>query len=202
MMSLCDAVAERLACGEPLAELSQHAEDCPRCQGLLMAQRTLAGGSAGSVEPAQGFTSRMTVAASQRLVTRHRRRVIGYATLSAAAAALATFALVREPTPETSASNQIAGDKANPPTTDRPVDNQAAAATRKLDDPWRSEVPDQEPVAEDVAREDQASDQFDEEVRALYVLSRSHSAPLSADWREIERPLQPYAHLLRRVSHR
>jgi hypothetical protein len=73
MMAPCDVVAERLALDEPLAELTQHADDCPRCQGLLAAQRSLRGSRRADATPAQGFAARMTVQANQRLVVRRRR---------------------------------------------------------------------------------------------------------------------------------
>jgi hypothetical protein len=188
MMSLCDAVEERLALAEPLAELHGHVDDCPRCQGLLAVQHALARTSSGvhAAEPAQGFTSRMTVLANQRLVTRHRRRVVGYAAISAMAAALTTFAVVRDPS------------KANPqaialpaPSPDAPNED-LAAKNPIAENPWQSDTPDPALLVE----------RDNDEVRALYRLSKTHSARLSANWTEIERPLQPYRRLLRQVAHR
>lgn len=179
MMSPCDAVAERLASGEPLAELAVHGEECPRCQGLFAAQRLLAERPRGASEPARGFTARMTAVANQRLVTRHRRRVVGYAALSAAAAAMLTFALVREP------------QKAAPTTAARqPYETQPVAELPAggSDEPSPWDAPGAEADAE-------------EEARALVTLARTYAAPVAADWRTIERPLSAYRQLLRRVEH-
>lgn len=179
MMSPCDGVAERLASGEPLAELAVHAEECPRCQGLFAAQRLLTQRSGDLGEPARGFTARMTAVANQRLVTRHRRRVVGYAALSAAAAAMLTFALVREPqkaAPTMAAQN---------PYEAQPVAELPSGGT---DEPSPWDAPNAEADA-------------DEEVRALLVLARTYADPVSADWHAIEKPLSAYRQLLRRVEH-
>jgi hypothetical protein len=155
----------------------------------LAAERALSA-RARSVEPMQGFSSRMTVAASQRLVTRQRRRVVGYATLSAAAAALATFALVHEPA------------KLEPPvaaSVPAPVEEPPPAAELPdkgpWRDPWRTEAHDA-PIAE--APVDPAQDA---DVRALLSLSRHYDEPTTADWDHIGKALNPYRRLLRRVAH-
>lgn len=201
MMSPCDDVAERLALDEPLAELTQHADDCPRCQGLLAAQRTLSG-QRRDATPVHGFASRMTVAANQRLVVRHRRRVAGYATLSAAAAALLTFFLVREParpaqppvaaTTLKSDSQPTAEDPANLP-----------------DDPWQSDADDADKAAEEVEPEPlevpeeptaEEPGERDEEALELYRLSRLYAMPVQAKWKRIEAPLDPYKRLLQQAG--
>jgi hypothetical protein len=202
MMSPCDVVAERLALDEPLAELTQHADDCPRCQGLLAAQRTLTGQrrDASHATPAHGFASRMTVAANQRLVVRHRRRVAGYTTLSAAAAALLTFFLVREPARPAQppvAASQLQNDP-------RPTAEEPASPP---DDPWRSdeeraindaeqleplEVPEEPTVEEQGER--------DEESLALHRLSKMYAMPVHARWKRIEAPLDPYKRLLQQAG--
>jgi hypothetical protein len=188
MMSPCDAVAERLAVGDPLAELSEHADDCPRCQGLLAVERALSA-RASSAEPMQGFSSRMTVAASQRLVTRHRRRVVGYAALSAAAAALVTFALVREPgKPETRTAASVPTPAEEPPP--------AAELTHQSPkDPWRATAQDP-PIVEAPGDPSQDAD-----VRALLSLSKHYAEPTTADWDHIGKALKPYRRLLRQVAH-
>ena len=35
MMTTCDSVAERIALGETLGELTEHAASCERCQGMI-----------------------------------------------------------------------------------------------------------------------------------------------------------------------
>lgn len=208
MMSPCDVVAERLALDEPLAELSQHADDCPRCQGLLAAQRTLSGqhrdpssaSLGGHATPAHGFASRMTVAANQRLVVRHRRRVAGYATLSAAAAAMLTFFLVREPSkpaPSEVAATQLKSDS---PTAENPEDPTAAKNPWLSDEEDVNDVEQPEPleVPEEPTTEEQGDQ--DEEARELYRLSKLYAMPLHAKWKRIEAPLDPYKRLLQQAG--
>ena len=182
MMSPCDGVAERLACGEPLAELAPHAEDCPRCQGLLAAERQLTAcvsGPGRSVEPARGFTARMTVVASQRLVSRHRWRVASYATLSAAAAAMLTFALVREPARPAQVAERAEAGRAPQPAAKLPGE--------PIANPWE-------------AGRAPGPGESDEDARELLILARSYAAPVSANWREIEWPLRAYRQLLSQVE--
>lgn len=182
MMSACERVAERIACGEALAELEQHASDCPRCQGLLATERLLTAGvssSGGSVEPVRGFTARMTAVASHRLVSRHRRRVAGYATLSAAAAAMLTFALVREPGRSSS----------------QPGADEVAAARNPL-----APLPAAQPAAQNPWDSGDPGAAGDEDARELLLLARTASLPISADWRQIERPLRPYRDLLQHLD--
>jgi hypothetical protein len=198
MMAPCDVVAERLALDEPLAELTQHADDCPRCQGLLAAQRSLLGTRRRNATPAHGFAARMTVQANQRLVVRHRRRVAGYAMLSAALAAMVTFVVMRDPdkgrAPAPVASSQLKGEE-----------EREAGEEREERDPWKepgpAEVPDEleEPVALEQELEDGDAPR-DEDAFLLRVLSETAAAPVSADWQKIEEPLAPYDRLLRQVG--
>lgn len=189
MMSPCDQVAERLALDEPLAELTQHADDCPRCQGLLAAQLMISNHRRDET-PAHGFAARMTVAANQRLVVRHRRRVVGYAGLSAAAAAMVTFFLVREPakqTPPPVAASQLKNEQpAERPTEDAP------------DDPWQSDDAAAEDPSEVLEDDSDALNgpSADEDVQALYRTYMLHVMPVQAKWKKIEAPLRPYQRLL------
>ncbi len=207
MMSPCDVVAERLALDEPLAELAQHADDCPRCQGLLAVQRSLSQSTSrrGDPTPAHGFASRMTVAANQRLVVRQRRRVVGYAALSAAAAAMVTFLVVRQPDPQQPA----------PVAASQPRLDEAA----ELPDPWKDgerpaqpseiEAPDEspdeaaelpspdEPIVDEAA---ELEGQPDEDAQALFQMSQGAARPVSANWKKIEAPLSAYDRLLQQVD--
>jgi hypothetical protein len=202
MMSPCDVVAERLATGDPLAELAQHADDCPRCQGLLSVQRSLAGSHRSDATPAHGFAARMTVAANQRLVVRHRRRVVGYAALSAAAAAMATFLIVRQP------------DKAvAPPVAATQPRLEAPAEPR---DPWTSDdapaAPDEadeddaplEPTAEELLEDEgqplELDGEADEDARALFLMSKQAARRDAANWKKIEAPLSAYDRLLQQLD--
>ncbi len=195
VMPPCDVVAERLALGEPLAELTQHADDCPRCQGLLSVQRALTTTSRGDATPAHGFSSRMTVAANQRLVVRHRRRVAGYAMLSAGVAAMVTFVIVREPD---SASPPIAAttpERAERPEPANPEDR--ADVPDPWNDPNPAETPDEVPSPEPV----EELLEHDEDAYALYILAETAGARLSADWESIEdKPMRAYQRLLEQVE--
>lgn len=197
MMSPCDQVAERIALDEPLAELTQHADDCPRCQGLLAAQRMISSHRRDDT-PAHGFAARMTVAANQRLVVRHRRRVAGYAGLSAAAAALVTFFLVREPAkqaPPPVAATQLKSDSpAEDDDSTPPEDPWQSDDEREAVEP--SEVPDE---ATDEATDDAVDaleEGRDEDAQALYRMYKLHAIPVHAKWKKIEAPLRPYQRLL------
>lgn len=199
MMAPCDVVAERLALDEPLAELTQHADDCPRCQGLLAAQRSLLGTRRRDATPAHGFAARMTVQANQRLVVRHRRRVAGYAVLSAALAAMVTFVVMRDPdkgraAPPVAAS-QLKHDG----------DEREAEAPRDERDPWNEPAPAEAPDELDEAPPDEQelevpSEARDEDAHLLRVLSETAAAPVSADWQKIEQQLSPYDRLLQQVG--
>lgn len=193
MMSPCDQVAERIALDEPLAELTQHADDCPRCQGLLAAQRMISGHRRDDT-PAHGFAARMTVAANQRLVVRHRRRVAGYAGLSAAAAALVTFFLVREPAkqaPPPVAATQLKSET--------PAEDDDSTPPK---DPWQSdderEAVEPSEVPDEATDEDQDAldESRDEDAQALYRMYKLHALPVHAKWKKIQAPLRPYQRLL------
>lgn len=193
MMSPCDQVAERIALDEPLAELTQHADDCPRCQGLLAAQRMISGHRRDDT-PAHGFAARMTVAANQRLVVRQRRRVAGYAGLSAAAAALVTFFLVREPAKQAPpvAATQLKSDS--------PGEDDDSTPPK---DPWQSDDDEREAVepseVPDEATDDNQDaldESRDEDAQALYRMYKLHAMPVHAKWKKIEAPLRPYQRLL------
>jgi hypothetical protein len=71
---MCDQVTERLAMGEPLAELSEHVSSCESCQGVVAVSSQL-GATHHAVDPGLGFSARMTVGAQHRLVVRRRRRL-------------------------------------------------------------------------------------------------------------------------------
>jgi hypothetical protein len=73
-LSLCDQVAERLALGESLGELTEHVETCAGCQNLVAVSSKL-GATHHDVDPGLGFSARMTVGAQQRIVARRRRRM-------------------------------------------------------------------------------------------------------------------------------
>ncbi|HET9482547.1 MAG TPA: hypothetical protein VFO79_01210 [Xanthomonadales bacterium] len=98
MYDHCDSVAERVALGEPLAELDEHVSSCPRCQRLVAMPAQL-GGTRHSVDPGLGFSARMTVGAQHRIVVRRRRRIAAGLAATVAAGMVGIFAFTREPEP-------------------------------------------------------------------------------------------------------
>ena len=99
MTSTCDAVAERVALGEPLAELDEHVSSCARCQRVVAMPGQL-GATRHSVDPGLGFSARMTVGAQNRLVVRRRRRIAAGLAATVAAGMIGVFAITREPEQE------------------------------------------------------------------------------------------------------
>jgi hypothetical protein len=91
----CDSVAERIALGEPLAELDAHVAECERCRRIVAMPAQL-GGTRHSVDPGLGFSARMTIGAQQRLVVRRRRRIAAGLAATVAAGMIGVFAFTRE----------------------------------------------------------------------------------------------------------
>jgi hypothetical protein len=96
MMEPCDLVAERVALGEPLGDVAEHAASCPRCRRLAALPAEL-GAAHRDSDPGMGFTARVTVGAQHRLAARRRRRIAVGASTAVAAAAAGTFLFVRSP---------------------------------------------------------------------------------------------------------
>jgi hypothetical protein len=96
MMSTCEAVAERIALGEPLAELDEHVSSCAACQRIVAMPSAL-GATRHSVDPGLGFSARMTVGAQHRLVVRRRRRIAAGLAATVAAGMIGVFAITRPP---------------------------------------------------------------------------------------------------------
>lgn len=96
MMTTCDSVAERIALGEALGELAEHAASCERCQSVIALPAKL-GATRHDVDPGLGFAARMTAGAQHRIAVRRRRRVATGLAVSVAAGALAVFVFTRTP---------------------------------------------------------------------------------------------------------
>jgi len=94
--SMCDQVAERLALGEPLGDLSEHVAGCTPCQGLVAVSGRLAA-THHAVDPGLGFSSRMTVAAQHRLSVRRRRRLAAGLAATVATGMFGVFIVAHEP---------------------------------------------------------------------------------------------------------
>lgn len=95
-LSLCDQVAERVALGDALAELSVHVETCASCARVVAMPGQL-GASRHAVDPGLGFSARMTVGAQHRITVRRRRRVAAGLAATVASGALAVFFVTRAP---------------------------------------------------------------------------------------------------------
>lgn len=95
-LSMCDQVAERVALGEPLGELSEHASGCARCQGLVAISSRLAQ-TRQAVDPGLGFSARMTVGAQRRIAVRRRRRIAVGLAATVASGALGVMIVARIP---------------------------------------------------------------------------------------------------------
>ena len=93
-MKPCDVVVERVALGEPLGDLAEHAATCERCKKLTTLPSELAA-VPHEADPGVGFTARMTVGAQNVLAARRRRRVIGGIAAATAVAAGAVFVVTR-----------------------------------------------------------------------------------------------------------
>jgi len=93
---MCDQVAERLALGEPLGDLSEHVAGCTSCQGLVTVSGQLAG-THHAVDPGLGFSARMTVGAQHRLVVRRRRRLAAGLAVSVATGMFGVFLVAHHP---------------------------------------------------------------------------------------------------------
>ncbi|HEX7837421.1 MAG TPA: hypothetical protein VF469_08160 [Kofleriaceae bacterium] len=94
--SMCDQVAERVALGEPLGELSEHAAGCASCQGLVAMSSRLAR-THHAVDPGLGFSARMTMGAQHRIAVRRRRRLAAGLAATVAAGALGVLAVAHTP---------------------------------------------------------------------------------------------------------
>ncbi|MGE5185240.1 MAG: hypothetical protein ACM31C_24390 [Acidobacteriota bacterium] len=126
----CDLVTERVALGEPLGELAEHAASCARCRRLAALPAEL-GVVHRELDPGLGFTARMTIGAQQRLAARRRhRRVAVGAAAAVAVAAGAVLVVTRSPSREQTAVAPPPHDQPRPamqpqPQPDQPGDSDA-----------------------------------------------------------------------------
>lgn len=163
MSDPCDVVVERVALAEPLGDLADHAASCAKCRRIA-ALPTEIGATHRDSDPGVGFSARMTAGAQHRIVVRRRQRIGGGIAAAAVVTGLCAFALTRDHDPPQPLAS----------TPDR-KDEAPAASDKK--DPWQD--PEREAPDEDVA--------------ALVKLANTErSRKLSAPWRRIERPLEPY----------
>src|SRR4051812_7056600 len=97
--AMCDQVAERLALGEPLGDLSEHVSGCASCQGLVTVSGRLAA-THHAVDPGLGFSARMTVGAQHQLGVRRRRRLAAGLAVSVATGMFGVFLVTHHPATE------------------------------------------------------------------------------------------------------
>jgi hypothetical protein len=95
MTSQCDAVAERLALGEPLDSLADHVASCGGCTRLVEMPRRI-GAARQELDPGLGFSARMTAGAQHRIAVRRRRRVTAGLAAAMAAGALGVLVFTRQ----------------------------------------------------------------------------------------------------------
>ena len=170
MKSPCEQVVERIALGEPLGDLAEHAASCASCRRLAALPMEL-GVTRRDADPGLGFSARMTAGAQQRIGVRHRRRIAGSLAAAALVTVLGVVAMTREsPVP-------VAQAPSHQPT--------PATETPHKDpkDPWKDPSHQNAP---------------DEDVKALLRMANVESSShFSARWKRIERPLAPYRALVK-----
>jgi hypothetical protein len=129
---VCDDVAERVALGESLAELAEHAATCTTCQPLV-AMATRLAAARHDVDPGLGFSARMTVGAQHRIAVRRRRRLaVGFAA-TVAASSLGVFVVTRAPQAEHSQLGVAPPQPAHEPA-EQPLGDDDLAALVQLAD--------------------------------------------------------------------
>jgi hypothetical protein len=172
-MKTCDQVAERVALGQELGDLAEHAAECPHCKRLIALPVEL-GMLARDADPGMGFAARMTAGAQHRItVRRHRRYAAGGGVLVAAAAAIAML-VVRQPQDDSIAYI--------PPDAIKIATQPAIQPTTNKDDPWKTHEPGE----------------VDDDVRALVRMANvDRNRHVTAHWGRIEKSLAPYRAILK-----
>lgn len=180
-LSMCEQVAERIALGEALGELSEHAGSCTSCQQLIAVSSRL-GASRHAVDPGLGFTARMTVGAQHRLVARRRNRLAMGLAASVLAGGFGVFLVTRAPESAMLAADQPASERSETPSADDTAGNPGD------DDDDKNTTPDPWEPAELAG---------DDDLAALVQLADvDQHLRESARWRDITAPLTPYRKLV------
>jgi hypothetical protein len=125
-LSLCDQVAERVALGEALGELAEHAESCTGCRSLVAISSKL-GAVHHAVDPGLGFTARMTVGAQQRIAVRYRRKLAVGLAATVAAGAFGVFVVTRSPDEPSTKLSRTEPRKSDPQIKSNPPSEPPAA---------------------------------------------------------------------------
>jgi len=170
-LSLCDQVTERVALGDSLGELAEHAAACPSCQRLVLVSRQLGqlgrlGTMHHEVDPGLGFSARMTIGAQHRIAVRRRRKFAAGLAATVATGAFGVFLVTRTP-------------GVPPAPTPEPTSSMSP----------KPPEPDPSPAASDA------------DLAALVQLADvDRSSRISAKWARIKKPLAPYKKLLKGVT--
>ena len=170
MSDQCQVVAERVALGEALGDVADHAASCDKCRRLVALPSEL-GATHRDADPGMGFAARMTAGAQHRVIVRRRRRIAASLAAAVAAMSLGVFFVTREP-----ANDEISAIE--PPGPVMPAADMPE--TQDEYDPWNP-------------------GEVDEDVAALVDLAdtspRSH-----ARWKRVEKPLAAYRKLVEGVE--
>jgi len=171
-MKTCDQVAERVALGESLGDLADHAAECPHCKRLIALPVELSM-LKRDADPGMGFASRMTAGAQHRITVRRHQRYAAGGGLAVAAAAAIALLVMRQPEESSIAYvphdiiDQIAKQAIQPPVTP---------------DPWKNHEPGE----------------VDDDVRTLVRMANvENHRHISAHWGRIEKSLAPYRAVLK-----
>ena len=135
-MSPCEVVVERVALGEPLGDVADHAATCAKCRSLV-ALPTEIGATHREADPGMGFAARMTAGAQHRVVVRRRRRIAASLAAAVVAMSFGVFFVTREP-----AQNKISA--VEPPNVPPVV---GAGASEHQPDPWNPGEVDEDVAA-------------------------------------------------------
>jgi len=121
-------------------------------------------------DPGIGFAARMTAGAQKRIVVRHRRRVAATLAACVAATTLGVVLFSRHQVEPTIAITDPRLDDAHQPATETPHEQE----------PDPSQVDD---------------------LKFLVSIARAgHNSRVTAHWRDIEKPLAPYKHLIKGIT--
>ena len=166
-------VAERVALGEELGDLAEHAADVRAAASASSRCRSSSARRTRDADPGMGFASRMTAGAQHRITVRRRQRYAAVAGVAVAAAA--AIAMLR--------------------------DARARAERRSRTCPVEllPHLPAIEPDhAQGRPLETHEPGEVDDDVRALVHLANvDRSRHISAHWGRIEKSLAPYRAVLK-----
>lgn len=166
MKSTCDTVAERIALGESLGDVAEHAATCERCRRLVALPVEL-GVVHSEVDPGLGFTARMTAGAQHRIAVRKRRRIATGIAGAMVASAVAVVVMTHQP-------------ESDLPTTSVQRPNPATDTNNQKID----------------TKDDTGEPDPDELQLVQFATNYDVAIHPHADWKSIEKPLAPYGELL------